>query len=81
MLKFLPDVYINTDQNKGKVSGNSPGYGINLVAETTEGVFFSAEGVSSSKNEVSYLLVNFEVKETKRKIIAGFSTNSSRGSW
>lgn len=53
MLKFLPDVYINTDQNKGKISGNSPGYGINLVAETTDGVFFTAEGGSGSKHEVN----------------------------
>lgn len=53
MLKFLPDVYINTDQNKGKISGNSPGYGINLIAETTEGVFFTTEAMSCSKTEVS----------------------------
>ncbi|XP_055376043.1 probable RNA 3'-terminal phosphate cyclase-like protein [Condylostylus longicornis] len=45
MLNFLPDVYINTDQNRGKTSGNSPGYGISLVAETTDGVFYGAEGV------------------------------------
>ncbi|KAL5282588.1 RCL1 family protein [Megaselia abdita] len=53
MLKFLPDVYINTDQNKGRLSGNSPGYGISLVAETTEGVFFATEEISFSKTEDS----------------------------
>ena len=46
MLNFLPDVYINTDQNKGKRSGNSPGYGIHLVAESNDGTMFSAEVVS-----------------------------------
>jgi len=34
---FLPDVYIFTDHHNGKEGGNSPGYGISLVAETTEG--------------------------------------------
>ncbi|XP_055844928.1 probable RNA 3'-terminal phosphate cyclase-like protein [Episyrphus balteatus] len=51
MLNFLTDVYIYTDQNKGKLSGNSPGFGINLVAETTEGVIFSAECVSNVKEQ------------------------------
>ncbi|XP_053684175.1 probable RNA 3'-terminal phosphate cyclase-like protein [Sabethes cyaneus] len=48
MLNFLPDVYINTDQHKGKRSGNSPGFGVNLVAETTDGTKFSAEVVSKT---------------------------------
>lgn len=47
MLKFLPDIYIYTDQNKGKLSGKSPGYGIHLAAETNTGTTLSAEGVSS----------------------------------
>lgn len=51
MLNFLPDVYINTDQHKGKRSGNSPGYGINLVAETTDGTRFSAEAVCKTLRE------------------------------
>ncbi|XP_053671175.1 probable RNA 3'-terminal phosphate cyclase-like protein [Anopheles nili] len=51
MLNFLPDVYINTDQHKGKRSGNSPGYGINLVAETTDGTTFSAEAVCKTIEE------------------------------
>ncbi|XP_055523294.1 probable RNA 3'-terminal phosphate cyclase-like protein [Wyeomyia smithii] len=48
MLNFLPDVYINTDQQKGKRSGNSPGFGVNLVAETTDGTKFSAEITSKT---------------------------------
>ncbi|XP_050514694.1 probable RNA 3'-terminal phosphate cyclase-like protein [Diabrotica virgifera virgifera] len=47
LLNFIPDVYINTDQCRGKQSGNSPGFGIHLVAETTEGVHYSAEQVSN----------------------------------
>ena len=52
MLKFLPDVYIYTDQNRGKMSGNSPGFGICLLAETTDGIVFGADGVSNAKDEV-----------------------------
>ncbi|KAH8344705.1 hypothetical protein KR067_003897 [Drosophila pandora] len=51
MLKFLPDVYIYTDQNKGKMSGNSPGFGICLIAETTDGVCFAADGSSNTREE------------------------------
>ncbi|XP_058062659.1 probable RNA 3'-terminal phosphate cyclase-like protein [Anopheles bellator] len=51
MLQFLPDVYINTDQHKGKRSGNSPGYGINLMAETTDGAVFSAEALCKTMDQ------------------------------
>lgn len=49
MLNFLPDVYIHTDQNKGKLSGLSPGFGINLSAETTENVIYAAESVATTQ--------------------------------
>jgi RNA 3'-terminal phosphate cyclase-like protein len=52
MLSFLPDVYINTDQHKGKRSGNSPGYGIHLVAESNDGTMFSAEVCSKTVSGV-----------------------------
>lgn len=48
MLSFLPDVYIHTDQNKGKLSGLSPGFGINMSAETTENVIYAVETVSTA---------------------------------
>ncbi|XP_034671010.1 probable RNA 3'-terminal phosphate cyclase-like protein [Drosophila subobscura] len=51
MLKFLPDVYIYTDQNRGKMSGNSPGFGICLLAETTDGVCFAADCSSNAPDE------------------------------
>ncbi|XP_063624374.1 probable RNA 3'-terminal phosphate cyclase-like protein [Cydia splendana] len=46
MLKFLPDVYINTDQCRGPNAGKSPGFGISLVAETNEKTFYCAESKS-----------------------------------
>uniref|UniRef100_A0A1A9WKJ8 RNA 3'-terminal phosphate cyclase-like protein n=1 Tax=Glossina brevipalpis TaxID=37001 RepID=A0A1A9WKJ8_9MUSC len=51
MLKFLPDVYIYSDLNRGKMSGNAPGFGICLHAETTEGVCFVAQANSHTKDE------------------------------
>ncbi|XP_012264455.1 probable RNA 3'-terminal phosphate cyclase-like protein [Athalia rosae] len=46
LLKFLPDVYIHTDQTRGASSGKSPGFGLSLVAETTSGIFLSGEAFS-----------------------------------
>lgn len=40
---YLADVYIFTDAVRGKESGNSPGYGLHLVAESTTGCLFSSE--------------------------------------
>lgn len=56
LLNFLPDIYIYSDQTKGKLAGNSPGFGITLIAETTEGVCYSAEMVSNVVSEVKCLL-------------------------
>ena len=49
MLNFLPDVYLHTDQNKDKLSGLSPGFGVNLSAETNENVVYACEVVSTEK--------------------------------
>ncbi|XP_059486161.1 probable RNA 3'-terminal phosphate cyclase-like protein [Neocloeon triangulifer] len=51
LLKFLPDVYITTDHNKGASAGKSPGFGLSLVAETTNGVFYTADAVSNASGE------------------------------
>ena len=40
---FLPDIYIYSDHRKGVQSGKSPGFGICLYAETTNGYFLAAE--------------------------------------
>ncbi|CAG9561642.1 unnamed protein product [Danaus chrysippus] len=47
MLNFLPDVYINTDQCRGANAGKSPGFGVSLVAETTDKTFYCAEAKSA----------------------------------
>uniref|UniRef100_S4RL79 RNA terminal phosphate cyclase-like 1 n=1 Tax=Petromyzon marinus TaxID=7757 RepID=S4RL79_PETMA len=49
--RFLPDIYIHTDHRKGAQAGRSPGFGISLVAETTEGCFLSAESTSTPGGE------------------------------
>jgi RNA 3'-terminal phosphate cyclase-like protein len=41
--KLLADVYINTDHARGHECGESPGYGIALIAETHTGALYSAE--------------------------------------
>lgn len=46
-LQFIPDVYIHTDHHRGSSSGKSPGFGITVVAESTTGVFWSAEASSN----------------------------------
>lgn len=57
LLKFIPDIYIYADQNKGKNAGNSPGFGINLVAETIDGVFYGAEHISSDVSKVKAIRI------------------------
>ncbi|NP_001079592.1 RNA terminal phosphate cyclase-like 1 L homeolog [Xenopus laevis] len=54
--RFLPDIYIHTDHLKGANSGKSPGFGLSLVAETTEGCFLSAELASNPQGEGSTVL-------------------------
>lgn len=49
--KFIPDIYIYTDHLKGANSGKSPGFGLSLVAETTEGCFLSAELASCPQGQ------------------------------
>jgi len=43
LLKYVSDVFIYTDHYKGKEAGESPGYGLSLVAETTTGCLISTE--------------------------------------
>uniref|UniRef100_A0A0M3IDR1 RTC_insert domain-containing protein n=1 Tax=Ascaris lumbricoides TaxID=6252 RepID=A0A0M3IDR1_ASCLU len=48
---YIADVYITVDQRKGATGGSSPGYGLFLTAETTEGVFYHGEAISKPKDE------------------------------
>jgi len=47
LLNFLPDVYIHTEHLPGGRSGLSPGFGLTLWAETTNGVFYTGECLST----------------------------------
>lgn len=49
LLQFIPDVYIHTDHLKGRNSGKSPGFGLALYAETTEGSVYTGEAISNPK--------------------------------
>ena len=44
---FLPDIYIYTDASKK--AGSSPGFGISIYAETTNGAIIAAEACSSPR--------------------------------
>ncbi|XP_048186003.1 RNA 3'-terminal phosphate cyclase-like protein isoform X2 [Perognathus longimembris pacificus] len=54
--KFIPDIYIYTDHMKGLNSGKSPGFGLSLVAETTNGTFLSAELASNPQGQGAAVL-------------------------
>lgn len=49
--QFLSDVYIYSDHAKGPQSGNSPGFGISLMVESTTGVMLSVDKCSYPKGE------------------------------
>ncbi|XP_057301904.1 RNA 3'-terminal phosphate cyclase-like protein [Hydractinia symbiolongicarpus] len=49
--KVLSDIYIYTDHAKGETSGNSPGFGLSLMVESTTGVMLSAEKCSNPKGQ------------------------------
>ena len=45
---FIPDVFIYSDTFRGKEAGNSAGYGLSLLAETTTNVTYSTEIVAEA---------------------------------
>lgn len=49
--QFLSDIYIYTDHVKGTQSGNSPGFGMSLMVESTTGVMLSVDACSNAKGE------------------------------
>ncbi|KAL3994374.1 18S rRNA biogenesis protein RCL1 [Acanthocheilonema viteae] len=48
---YIADIYITVDQRKGASGGSSPGFGLFLTAETTEGIVYHGEAVSKPKDE------------------------------
>ncbi|KAF7805756.1 putative RNA 3'-terminal phosphate cyclase-like protein [Senna tora] len=62
--RLLPDVHIFTDHKAGPQAGNSPGYGISLVAETTSGCFISADtAISRARAEETSDFTDDEKKD------------------
>lgn len=53
LLKFIPDVYIVSDHQKAANAGNSPAFGLTLVAETINGTFLCAEACSQPKGSIT----------------------------
>ena len=53
LLKFLPDVYIVSDHQKAVNAGNSPAFGLTLVAETLNGTFLCGEACSMPRGSRS----------------------------
>merc|ERR1719354_514607 len=51
--KVLSDVYIYTDHAKGVASGNSPGFGLSLMVESTAGAMLCVDTCSHARNEDS----------------------------
>lgn len=46
---LIHDIFITSDHRKGVTSGKSPGFGLTLVAESTNGVFYCGEHQSSAR--------------------------------
>nr|XP_033326542.1 RNA 3'-terminal phosphate cyclase-like protein [Megalopta genalis] len=70
LLKFLPDVYIHTDNCRGAASGKSPGFGISLSAETTTEAFFGGEAFSPLRTTNSVPCVPEDIgKEAAMKLV------------
>lgn len=79
-LDYLQDIYIHTDQMTGKQSGNSPGFGIYLEAETTTGVIYSSEMISEAsegKHETAEDLAIEACKLLLEEIYAGGCVDSA----
>nr|KAF6315295.1 RNA terminal phosphate cyclase like 1 [Myotis myotis] len=69
--KFIPDIYIYTDHMKGINSGKSPGFGLSLVAETTNGTFLSAELTSNPQGQGLALLFMTLGQQDVSKVLLG----------
>ena len=61
---FLADVYIFTDHMTGPEAGQSPGYGLMLVAETTTGCYISSECTADTRLKVCPLTLDLPMSNT-----------------
>jgi RNA 3'-terminal phosphate cyclase-like protein len=70
---FLPDVWISVDNNRDKSIPVSPGYGLSLVAETTEGFYYSADITNNIKenSQIKQVDTNITPEDLARKCALG----------
>lgn len=64
--RFLSDIHIYTDARRGDECGLSPGFGLSLVAETSEGNIYSSElvgGAGSTPEEVGAMCAKMLLDE------------------
>ncbi|KAL8143457.1 hypothetical protein V2J09_016489 [Rumex salicifolius] len=64
MNPLLCDIHVFTDHKAGSQAGNSPGYGISLVAETTSGCFISADTAVSNPHANDAIVMEDLEKKT-----------------
>jgi len=76
LLNYVSDVFIYTDHYKGKESGQSPGYGLSLVAETTTGCFLSCERMGEAQSLPEDVALNC-TKMLLHEIIQGGCVDTS----
>ncbi|XP_063729821.1 RNA 3'-terminal phosphate cyclase-like protein [Symsagittifera roscoffensis] len=69
LTNFVPDVYIYSDHRRGDQAGNSPGFGITLVAETTKEVYYTAEVCSNSSKSKEPSVPEFIGEECAEKLL------------
>jgi len=60
---YIADVYITVDQRKGDQGGLSPGFGIILIAETTEDIFYHGESMSNPRGSENDQIIPEDVGE------------------
>ncbi|XP_066916012.1 RNA 3'-terminal phosphate cyclase-like protein [Clytia hemisphaerica] len=62
--QFLSDIYIYTDSVKGAQSGNSPGFGLSIMAESTTGVMLCVDACSNAKGDGETAVVPEDLGKT-----------------
>ena len=67
--QLLSDVYTFTDHMSGPKAGNSPGYGVSLVAETTTGLRFSVDRATGPATSVDKPTVPEDLGEEAAKYL------------
>ncbi|CAM9349486.1 unnamed protein product [Pylaiella littoralis] len=77
--RLLPDVWVHTDHHAGRTGGESPGFALSLVAESTTGVLLVAE-TAAEKGTLPEDLGNLGSKLILEEIKNGGCVDSSHQS-